>query len=61
MLGKQPASPAPNSRRAVNSEVKFQAAPLAAWKKDQTMTSGARTLRMPNLSPSAPIGTSSRA
>jgi hypothetical protein len=60
-FGKQPASPAPNSSRAANSEVKFHAAPLKAWNSDQTKTSGARTRRMPNLSPNAPIGISSKA
>src|SRR5512145_2277342 len=53
-FGKQPASPAPNMNRAVTSEARFQAYPVAAVKNDHITTTRMRTFRGPIQSPSQP-------
>jgi len=60
-FGKQPASPAPNRKRVATSEVKLQAQPVAAVKKDHHSTIRISTLRGPIQSPSQPPGTSNSA
>ena len=60
-LGKQPASPAPNRKRIVHSDTKFQAAPVKAVNSDQARTTWVRMRRTPSRSPKRPIGNSNRA
>ena len=59
--GKQPDSPAPNNSRLVKSEGKFQAAPVAAVKNDQSRITRVRRRRTPKRSQSQPLGISNAA
>ncbi len=57
-LGKQPASPAPNSVWVVNSDAKFHVAPVMAMNADHQITIRISTLRGPIQSPRNPLGIS---
>src|SRR2546423_1923062 len=59
--GRQPASPAPNSRRVINRDGRFHTHPVAAVKNDHHSTMRVRTLRGPMRSQSQPLGISSSA
>ena len=61
MLGKAPASPAPNSARIAISDVAPHAQPVAAVNSDHQRTIRSRTRRGPILSPSQPPGISNSA
>src|SRR6266850_2922348 len=58
VLGKAPASPAPNRNRKVSSDTKFHAIPVAIVNTDHHRTIRVSTFLGPTVSPSHPLGTS---
>src|ERR1017187_8801993 len=60
-VGVAPDSAAPNRKRAVSREARFQAVAVAAVKADHSSTITVRTRRGPKRSPSHPEGTWKRA
>src|SRR6266567_8750793 len=61
VLGKAPASPAPNKNRNVRSDAKLHASPVAIVNADHHKTIRVSTFRGPIVSPSQPLGTSKMA
>ena len=57
-FGYAPASPAPNRKRMTSRAGSPQAAPVRAVNTDHQTTMRVSTARLPNRSPSRPVGTS---
>jgi hypothetical protein len=61
IIGKAPASQAPNRKRTTSRETNPTAAPVSTVNADQQRTIRVKALRVPMVSPHQPLGTSNSA